>query len=91
MLYDVKGRFTLTKIKEKEAEFKLCKVKRRVMGQNKIPYLITHDARCLRYPDPAITVNDVVKVNFKTGKVEETYTLDIGNHFFSIALYWNNS
>jgi small subunit ribosomal protein S4e len=80
MLYDVKGRFTLTKIKEKEADFKLCKVKRRVMGQNKIPYLITHDARCLRYPDPAITVNDVVKVNFKTGKVEETYTLDIGNN-----------
>jgi len=80
MLYDIKGRFILTKIKEKEADFKLCKIKRRVMGQNKIPYLITHDARCLRYPDPAITVYDSVKINLKSGAVEETYPLEIGNN-----------
>merc|ERR1712039_7784 len=80
MLYDVKGRFTLTKLKEKEAEFKLCKVKRRVMGQNKIPYLVTHDARCLRYPDPAITVFDTVKVDLKTGAIVDTLRLEIGNN-----------
>jgi len=80
MLYDVKGRFCLTKIKDAEANFKLCKVKRRVMGQNKIPYLVTHDARCLRYPDPAITINDVVKINLTTGAVEATFPLEIGNN-----------
>merc|ERR1711904_540943 len=80
MLYDVKGRFTLTKIKEKEAEYKLCKVKRRVMGQNKIPYLVTHDARTLRYPDPAITVFDTVKINCNTGAVMDTLKLEIGNN-----------
>lgn len=80
MLYDVKGRFSLTKIKDKEAEYKLCKVKRRVMGQNKIPYLVTHDARTLRYPDPAITVFDTVKVNLNTGKVEQVIPLELGNN-----------
>merc|ERR1712151_471025 len=79
MLYDVKGRFVLTKIKEKEAEYKLCKVKRRVMGQNKIPYLVTHDARTLRYPDPAITVFDTVKINLNTGNVDAVIQLAIGN------------
>jgi len=80
MLYDVKGRFALTKIKEKEAGFKLCKVKRRVMGHNKVPYLVTHDARCLRYPNPAITVFDTVKVNLTTGAVDDIIPLAIGNN-----------
>merc|ERR1712167_304842 len=42
MLYDVKGRFTLVKIKQKESEFKLLRVKRREVGQNKIGYIVTH-------------------------------------------------
>jgi len=79
MLYDVKGRFCLTKIKESEGSFKLCKIKRRVMGQNKIPYIVTHDARCLRYPDPAITIYDTVKVNLAKNSIEEVVPLAIGN------------
>jgi len=78
VLYDVKGRFTLVKLKEKEAAFKLCKVKRRVMGQNKIPYLVTHDARCLRFPDPEISAFDTVKYNVISGKVEDVLKLDVG-------------
>jgi len=78
VLYDIKGRFTLVKLKEKEAAFKLCKVKRRVMGQNKIPYLVTHDARCLRFPDPEISAFDTVKYNVISGKIEEVLKLDVG-------------
>ena len=40
ILYDVKGRFILKKIKSDEAKYKLCKVKSRSIGPNKIPYIV---------------------------------------------------
>ena len=52
ILYDVKGRFTLVKIKEAESKFKLLKVKSRAVGPNKIPYIITSDGRTIRFPHP---------------------------------------
>jgi len=79
MLYDVKGRFTLVKIKQKESEFKLLRVKRREVGPNKIGYIVTHDARCIRFPAPEIKVNDVVKVSNKTGEIVKHLKLEIGN------------
>jgi len=80
MLYDVKGRFTLVKIKDKEANFKLCKIKRRTMGQNKIPYIVTHDARMIRFPAPDISTFDTVKFNLNTGAVEQVIKLEIGKN-----------
>lgn len=62
ILYDVKGRFQAHKIDSNEAKFKLCKVKRKAMGPNKVPYIVTHDGRTLRYPHPDIKKNDTVKV-----------------------------
>merc|ERR1712217_349411 len=63
LLYDVKGRFTLTKIRNKEEQnMKLVKVKKRTMGPNKVPYVITHDARCIRFPDPNIHVFETIKL-----------------------------
>jgi small subunit ribosomal protein S4e len=63
MLYDVKGRFQAVPIKEAEANFKLCKVTRKALGKNKIPYIVTHDGRTIRYPHPDIKQNDSVKVS----------------------------
>jgi small subunit ribosomal protein S4e len=63
ILYDVKGRFQPVKIDAKEASFKLCKVKRKTIGKNKIPYIVTNDGRTLRYPHPDIKKNDSVKVS----------------------------
>ena len=54
LLYDVKGRFTLTKIKEAEAKSKLLKVKSKAVGPNKVPYIVTHDGRTIRFPHPEI-------------------------------------
>lgn len=54
MLYDVKGRFTLVPIKEAESKVKLLKVKSKAMGHNKIPYIVTHDGRTIRFPHPEI-------------------------------------
>ena len=62
ILYDVKGRFQAQKIDEKEAKFKLCKVKRKAMGPTKIPYIVTHDGRTIRFPHPDIKKNDTIKV-----------------------------
>jgi small subunit ribosomal protein S4e len=64
ILYDVKGRFQAHKIDSKEAGFKLCKVLRKAMGPNKVPYIVTHDGRTIRFPHPDIKKNDSVKVSF---------------------------
>ncbi len=63
ILYDVKGRFQAHKIDSKEAGFKLCKVLRKAMGPNKVPYIVTHDGRTIRFPHPDIKKNDSVKVS----------------------------
>jgi len=78
MLYDVKGRFSLVKIKDKEANVKLVKVKRRFMGQNKIPYIVTHDARTIRFANPNIKINDTLKMNLTTGQIEDVLPVDLG-------------
>ncbi|KAM7456279.1 hypothetical protein BLSTO_02973 [Blastocystis sp. subtype 1] len=69
LLYDVKGRFVLHRIDEAEAQFKLCKVVKRQLSPKKIPFIVTHDARTIRFPDPAVKVNDTVKVDIKTNKI----------------------
>lgn len=63
ILYDVKGRYQAHKIDANEASFKLCSVKRKAMGPNKVPYVVTHDGRTLRFPHPDIKKHDSVKVN----------------------------
>jgi len=78
LLYDVKGRFRLVKIDSEEANFKLCRVMRHQLGRGGVPYISTHDGRTLRFPDPEVKVGDTVKLNLKTGKVEEFYHCDVG-------------
>ena len=63
ILYDTKGRYQAHKIDAKEAAFKLCSVKRKAMGENKIPYIVTHDGRTIRFPHPDIKTQDTVKVS----------------------------
>jgi len=68
-LYDVKGRFTLTKIKDTEANFKLLKIKTKAIGPNKIPYVVTHDSRTIRFPHPDIAEGDTVKYDLEKGQI----------------------
>lgn len=82
MLYDVKGRFQAHRIDDKEAKFKLCKVTRKVLGKNKVPYIITHDGRTIRYPHPEIHKNDTVKVNLATHEIEGIVQFDNGATVF---------
>jgi len=79
LLFDTKGRFVPHTISAEEANIKLCKVRAVGVGPKNIPYLTTHDARTFRYPDPLIAVKDTVKVDLKTGKIEDFVKFDIGN------------
>jgi len=96
VLYDVKGRYTLHRITKEEGEYKLCKVvkqakaKKASIGRNpfvtgqaaSIPYIVTHDGRTIRYPDPSVSVNDTVKVSLATGNVIGHLKYDVGNLCF---------
>lgn len=78
MLYDVKGRFQAIPIEDKEAKFKLCKVIRKRLGKNKIPYIVTHDGRTIRYPHPDVKQNDSIKLNLETNEVDGVVKFDNG-------------
>jgi len=49
------------------------------IGHQGVPYIATHDGRTIRYPHPNIKVNDTVKYNLETGKIEETVKFGVGN------------
>jgi len=56
LIFDTKGRFVVHRISKDEAAYKLLKVKRLEFGKGGVPYIVTHDARTIRYPDPEIKV-----------------------------------
>ena len=49
------------------------------LGAKGIPFVVTHDGRTIRYPDPLIKVNDTVKVDIETGKITDFVKFDTGN------------
>ncbi|EIE83303.1 hypothetical protein G6F46_007746 [Rhizopus delemar] len=79
LVYDVKGRFAVHRITDEEAKYKLCKVKKVLIGSKGVPYITTHDGRTIRYPDPLIKTNDTVRFNIETGKIEDFVKFDVGN------------
>jgi len=79
LLYDIRGRFAIHRIGEEEAKYKLCRVKKLEMGPKKVPYVLTHDGRTIRYPDPLVAVNDTVKFDLETGKIEDFIKFETGN------------
>jgi ribosomal protein S4E len=78
LVFDTKGRYVLLRISDEEKAFKLCRVKDVAYTNKKVPYVVTHDGRTIRYPDPIIKVGDSVKVDIKTGKIIETLKLNMG-------------
>jgi len=94
LLYNTKGRFVLHRVKNpEEAKFKLCRVKdlanssKASCGRNpfqngqagSIPYVVTHDGRTVRYPDPLVKPMDTIKLDIATGKIVGHAKFDIGN------------
>jgi small subunit ribosomal protein S4e len=93
VLYDVKGRFILHRIQPEEAAYKLARVvrynkaKKASIGRNPfltgqagvVPYIVTHDGRTIRFPDPKIKRDDTVKIDLKTGKIIGHLSFEVGN------------
>jgi len=81
LIYDTKGRFVLHRIDENEKTYKLCRVKAVSLTNKAVPYLVTHDGRTIRYPDPAVRVNDTIKVDIDSGKIlaDGIIRFDVGN------------
>jgi len=78
LVFDTKGRYVLHRISDDEKKFKLCRVKKVELTKKKIPFLVTHDGRTIRYPDPVIKINDVVKVEIETGKIIDVIKFEAG-------------
>jgi small subunit ribosomal protein S4e len=79
LLYDVRGRFSVHRIGGDESKYKLCRVKALEMGTKKVPYVVTHDGRTIRYPDPLVKVNDTIKYEFESGKMTDFIKFESGN------------
>ncbi|CAH8648033.1 unnamed protein product [Schistosoma bovis] len=79
LIYDTKGRFAIQRIHPDEAKYKLCKVRKVLVGRGGVPYIVTHDARTIRYPDPNIKPNDTIQVDIATGKVLNHIKFEPGN------------
>lgn len=79
LIYDVKGRFTVHRITKEEAKYKLCKIKKVLVGPKGVPMVVTHDGRTLRYPDPHVKVNDTIRLDLETNKIEDYIKFDSGN------------
>ena len=73
ILLDVKGRFHPHRIDAKEASFKLCKVVKKYIGKQKIPYVVTHDGRTFRFPHPDISIGDSLKVNLANMEISSVF------------------
>ncbi|KAA0191472.1 Ribosomal protein S4 Y-linked 1 Y isoform variant [Fasciolopsis buskii] len=79
LVYDTKGRFAIHRIHPEEAKYKLCKVRKVLIASGGVPYLVTHDGRTIRYPDPNIKPNDTIQVDIATGKVLNHIKFEPGN------------
>lgn len=79
MLLDTKGRFVPRTISAEEAAYKLCRVRKVLIGPKAVPMLITHDARTIRFPHPNIKVHDTIRINIADSKVLDTYKFEVGN------------
>jgi len=78
LIFDTKGRYVLHKITDEEKKYKLGRVKRQEMSSKKVPYVVTHDGRTIRYPDPSVKVHDTVKIDIETGKIIDFIKFEVG-------------
>eukprot|EP00300_Choanocystis_sp_HF-7_P042792 c9482_g1_i1.p2 GENE.c9482_g1_i1~~c9482_g1_i1.p2 ORF type:complete len:263 (-),score=58.51 c9482_g1_i1:52-840(-) len=79
LAYDTKGRFALVRVTPEDAKFKLARVRAYAVGKKGIPYIVTHDGRTLRYPNPDVKANDTVKIDIATGKIVDFAKFEVGN------------
>lgn len=60
----------------------MLKVTGKAIGPNQIPYIVTHDSRTIRFPNPEIKIGDTLKYDLETGKILTFTHLESGNVCF---------
>jgi small subunit ribosomal protein S4e len=50
------------------------------MGPKGIPFIVTHDGRTIRFPNPKLKRNDTIKLNLKSNEIMQHYKFAIGAH-----------
>merc|ERR1719456_782484 len=85
LLWDTKGRFAIHKIHDEEAKYKLARVKKIALGPKGLPYCETNDGRTIRFPDPAIKVNDTVRIDLATNKILDFIKFEVGSLIMTIS------
>jgi len=78
LFYDVKGRFTLVKIGEAEASIKLCKVENVYTSTGRVPVVVTHDGRRIRYGSRLASRGDSIVVDHRSGKITDVIKMKVG-------------
>ena len=78
LLLDSKGRFSLVRVSDEESGVKLCKVVKRVTQVNRVPAIVTHDGRTIRYPDPNIAAGDTLVIDTATSKIRDFTKFKVG-------------
>lgn len=53
-----------------------------------IPYVVTHDGRTIRFPNPEIKANDTVRINLRNGEITDYYKFEVGCTV--MIKWWNN-
>lgn len=48
------------------------------MGAKNVPFLVTHDGRTIRYPDPNIKTNDTIQLDIATSKITDHIKFESG-------------
>lgn len=55
-------------------------------GPKGVPFLVTHDARTIRYPDPLIKVNDTIQLEIATGKILDFIKFEAGMYVVCVCV-----
>jgi len=79
LIYDTKGRYQINRISAEEASYKLCRVNKVKLGKNNVPFLVTHDGRTIRYPNPDCKPGDSVEIDLASGSIQNWVKFDTGN------------
>jgi small subunit ribosomal protein S4e len=75
VMYDHKGRFTLVNVGEAESKIKLARVQNIYTASGRVPVVVTHDGRRIRYPALNLKRGDSVVVDHRTGKITSAIKL----------------
>eukprot|EP00039_Didymoeca_costata_P017813 m.331022 g.331022 ORF g.331022 m.331022 type:complete len:268 (-) comp16629_c0_seq1:1202-2005(-) len=78
LLYDTKGRYVPLPISADEAKYKLGKVVQSRVGPGGVPFIVTHDGKTMRYPDPNTKVGDTVKIDLASTRPTDIIKFEIG-------------